>query len=207
MNATARWALVVCTSVSAVAGFVWSQRGVRERGYVPMGEQVEMTLRRDDGTERVWTLSKEQLDLEALPQRALPEPAPRETAPDQRTESARALDAMALEALKAGEVARGFELFEQAIAADPDDWVPRSNYGRMLVLVTNFGEAQTQLERAAELRPDDPQIWLDLQTLYERSVRLDRAWAARRRAESLAGDRSITRDDRGFYLLEGNVLP
>jgi predicted Zn-dependent protease len=172
-----------------------------------MGEQIETTGRSEDGTERVWTLSKKQVELEPLPDRALPKPAPRETDPDQHTESARTLDAMALEALNAGDVARGFELFEQAIAADPDDWVPRSNYGRMLVLVTDYQEAQTQLERAAELRPDDPQMWLDLQTLYERSVRLERSWAARRRAQELAGDRSISKDDRGFYFLEGNELP
>jgi tetratricopeptide (TPR) repeat protein len=186
-----------------------SRRAARERvpGYVPMGEEVEHTVAGEDGADRTWTLSKRSVAIDALPDRVLPGAAPRETEPDEATESARTLDAMGHEALSRGDLANAVQYFEEAIAADPDDWVPRSSYGRMLVLATDYEKGLVHLERAAELRPDDPQVWLDLQTLYERAVLLERASYARRRAVALAGDRAIVKDERGLYHLEGTKLP
>ena len=66
-------------------------------------------------------------------------------------------------------------------------------------------EALPHLERAAQLRPDDPQVWLDLQSLYERGQRLDGALEARRRAEALAGGRAIVQNEQGLYVLEGSA--
>ena len=97
----------------------------------------------------------------------------------------------ALEEWKHGDIAKAVELFEQAVAADPDDRVPRSHLGRLLTLMTDYERALPHLERAAALAPDDPQVWLDLQTLYERSQRLDGAFEARARAEALAQGRPI----------------
>src|SRR5262245_46098346 len=93
--------------------------------------------------------------------------------------------------------------FEAAIAADPDDRVPRSHYGRLLTLATDYERARPHLERAAQLAPDDPQVWLDLQTLHERALRIDLALEARRRAEELAGGRAIRQDPMGYYEIEG----
>jgi Flp pilus assembly protein TadD len=110
-----------------------------------------------------------------------PDPAPKDRQPD---ESARALDGLALEAWKQGDLQRALGLFEKAVAADPDDRVPRSHYGRLLMLATDYEAARPHLERAAELAPEDPQVWLDLQSLYERTQRFDQSWQARARASS-----------------------
>lgn len=172
-----------------------------------MGETVERVLPSEEGAERSWTLRKQQIALDELPDRALPSPAPRSSEPDERTESARTLDALALDAWRNGDFRRAVELFERAVATDPDDAIPRSNYGRLLVLALDYPRALAQLERAAELAPHDPQVWLDLQTAYERSVLLERASYARRRAASLAAGRRIVKDERGFYLLDGTEFP
>lgn len=205
---------IVCAVLVALGGLVWwtdleSRRAARERRprYVPMGEEVERVLRGADGEERTWRLEKRSVAVEDMPARVLPGAAPRQTEPDSATESARTLEAMAQEALSRGDVAGAMNFFEQAIAADPDDWVPRSSYGRMLVLATAYDKALEHLERAAELRPEDPQVWLDLRTLYERSLLFERASYARRRAESLADGRAIAKDERGLYHLEGSELP
>ena len=63
--------------------------------------------------------------------------------------------------------------------------------------------ARPLLERAAALAPDDPQRWLDLQTLYEHSQDLDLAFEARKRADALAGGRPIVQDWAGFWVIEG----
>jgi Flp pilus assembly protein TadD len=70
-----------------------------------------------------------------------------------------------------------------------------------------YGDALPHLERAAELRPDDPQVWLDLATYYERKLIFEQSWEARRRAESLAAGRSISQDERsGFWVVEGESI-
>jgi tetratricopeptide (TPR) repeat protein len=102
-------------------------------------------------------------------------------------ESARALDGAALEDWKHGNLTDALAGFDRAIAADPDDRVPRSHAGRLLSLMTDYAQALPHLERAAQLAPEDPQVWLDLASLYERSQRLDASFEARARAEALAG--------------------
>ena len=202
------------TGALVVAGALLLWIGLRARspepampGYVPMGESVEHVVRSDEEGERVWTLSKQRLSLEELPDRVLPSPAPRSSEPDAERESARTLDALALDAWRRGEVLGAVDFFERAVAADPDDAVPRSNYGRFLILAEDYERALLHLARAAELSPDDAQVWLDLQTLYERSLLLERAFYARRRAESLTHGQEIRKDERGFYLLESTVFP
>jgi predicted Zn-dependent protease len=137
----------------------------------------------------------------------LPEPDP--AAKDHKpSDSARALDGQGLEVWKQGDLQQALKLFEQAVAADPDDRVPRSHYGRLLTLTTDYEAALPQLERAAALAPEDPQVWLDLQSLYERTQHLDLSWEARAKAEALARGRAITQDELGLYQVEGaNWLP
>ncbi len=196
-------------ALCAIAGLVWlaqprGQQVVREGEALPFDEKVEMRfVDEKTGAAETWKLEKKVTTREeAVGELSLPEPDPA-AAGHEPDESARTLDAMALEAWKSGDVERAIERFEAAIAADPDDRVPRSHYGRLLTLATDYERARPHLERAAELAPDDPQVWLDLQTLYERSLRIELALEARVRAEALAKGRPIRQDPMGYYEIEG----
>jgi len=173
---------------------------------VALGETSQRVLPDPEGNPEVWTISKRELELEDLPERVLPQPAPRDTAPGAHTDSARALDARALEAWKHGEIEQALGLFAAAVEADPDDAVPRSNYGRLLLLMAAHEQALPQLERAAELNPDDPRVWVDLLSYYERNVLLERAAYARERAEALAGSRRLVRDETGLWRLDDESI-
>ena len=207
--------LLALLSFAVLAGGVWwfvHPRGphvVDERGALPLGEPIERRFRDDEtGETEVWKLEKKATTREeALGNRKLPEPDP-SGKDHEPNESARALDGLALEAWKQSDIQKALGLLEQAVAADPDDRVPRSHLGRLLTLAVDYGAARPHLERAAALAPEDPQVWLDLQSLYERSQDLDLSWEARARAEALAGGRAITQDELGLYQIEGsNWLP
>ncbi|MBW2716863.1 MAG: tetratricopeptide repeat protein, partial [Deltaproteobacteria bacterium] len=135
-----------------------------------------------------------------------PGPAPRDSAPGPHTDSASVHNARALESWKYGDLRRALDLFEAAIDADPDDWVPRSDYGRLLVLMTDYEKAKTHLERASELAPDSPRVWIDLVTFYERNLLFERAGYARERAEKLTGGQEIVRDETGLWRLESDPI-
>lgn len=177
---------------------------------LPMNETVELRwIDEQTGEEDVWKVTKREITPEdRAAAGALPEPDPDagDHVPD---ESARALHAMGLESWKRGEIREAMEQLAEAIEADPDDPLPRTPYGRLQLLAMAYSEAQTHLERAAELNPDDPQVWLDLATLYEKTRVMDRAWAAHRRAEELVGDGAIYQDEvSGFWVVEGtNIYP
>jgi tetratricopeptide (TPR) repeat protein len=174
---------------------------------VPLGKTVTQMLPGPDGKPEAWKITKQEVPREKLPDLVLPKPAPRTTPEDDRTESARALDAQAMEAWKHGDIQGALDKFEAAVKADPEDPEPHSDYGRLLTLMTDYRNAQTHLERAAQLRPGSPQVWLDLATFYERNTLLERAAYARQKAEQLAGGQKIVRDANGFWILEGNVFP
>jgi len=173
---------------------------------VPMGETVVRVLPDSEGEPEVWTLSKRQAQRDEIVAEMLPEANPRAGPPDERTDSARALDARAMEAWKAGNLQETLDLFAAAVAADPDDWLPRSNYGRLLVMLTDYEEAGTQLERAAELNPDSPRVWLDLYSYYQRSMQLERGFHALARAQELAGGEPIVQDWSGLWRLERDSI-
>jgi tetratricopeptide (TPR) repeat protein len=173
---------------------------------VPIGETVERALPDAEGKPEVWTISKQEIALEDLPDQVLPRRAPRDSAPGSHTDSARALNARALESWKHGDVRGALDLFEAAIAADPDDWAPRSDYGRLLLLMTDYEQAWTQLERASELEPDSPRVWIDLISFYERNQLFERAGYARQRAQELAGGQTIVRDETGLWRLENDSI-
>jgi predicted Zn-dependent protease len=98
------------------------------------------------------------------------------------------------------------ELFAAAVEADPDDAVPRSDYGRLLLLMTAYDQALPQLERAAELTPDDPRVWVDLLTYYQKNILLERANYARQKAAALSGGRELVLDETGLWRLEGESI-
>lgn len=195
--------------LAILAGGVWwfatppGPLVVEEGTPLPFDQPVEMRFRDEEtGNTESWKLEKKTTTREdALKTMELPQPDPAGEAhvPD---ESARALDGLALEAWKQGDLPQALQLFEQAVAVDPDDRVPRSHYGRLLTLMTDYEAARPHLERAAALAPEEPQVWLDLQSFYERTQFLDQSWEARARAEALAGGRGITQDEMGMYQIE-----
>jgi tetratricopeptide (TPR) repeat protein len=170
-------------------------------------EPVDMRWVDDEtGEDELWKVTKR--DTEPAEREPAPLPEPDPNAGDHRPdESARTLHAMGLESWKRGEIVEAMEQLAQAIEVDPDDPLPRTQYGRLLVLGMSFGDALPHLERAAELSPDDPQVWLDLASIHERTRNLNASWEARRKAEELAGDLPILQDPvSGFWIVEGTSI-
>ena len=165
-----------------------------------MGETEVQQIRREDGTVEKWTYSKAEMPDTSRSEEHKP-------ITSQPTGAATVPNEQALNAWSTGDIRGAIDLFEKAIAADPNDPVPHSNYGRRLTAMVAYEQALPLLLRASELSPDDPQVWLDLLTLYEKSLQFSRANAARQRAQELAGDRAMVRNDYGAWLLEGNSLP
>lgn len=173
---------------------------------VPLGETSEQVWIDADGQPVVWKLQKRQADREALVAELLPAPAPREQPPDERTDSARALNDQALEAWKTGRLADALTLFENAVATDPDDWVPRSDYARLLVMMTDYEKAGPQLERAVELNPDSARVWLDLYSYYQRNMQLEKGFHAYGKAKALARGEAIVQDETGLWRLDSDSI-
>ncbi len=205
-----RWVLILAPLLLiAVAVLFWRMRDAEiPSGEVPVstGETVERVLPDAEGKPEVWTISKREIALEDLPDQVLPRRAPRDSAPGPHTDSARALDARALESWKRGDVRGAVDLIEAAVDADPDDWVPRSDYGRLLLLMADYEQAWTHLERASELKDDSPRVWIDLISFYERNLLFERAGYARRRAEQLTDGQAIVRDETGLWRLENDSI-
>jgi tetratricopeptide (TPR) repeat protein len=175
---------------------------------LPFDETVELRWTDEEtGEEDVWKVTKRETAPEdRLPGPVLPEPDP-DAGNHEPNESARTLLAMGLESWKRGDILEAMAQLRDAIEVDPDDPLPRTQYGRLKVLAMEYSEALPHLERAAALQPSDPQVWLDLATLYEKALLLDQGWGARRRAEELVGDGSIYQDElSGFWLIEGTSI-
>jgi tetratricopeptide (TPR) repeat protein len=119
---------------------------------------------------------------------------------------ARALNSKALEAWKHGDILAALDYFKAAVAADPEDWMPRADYGRLLVLMTNYVEAGPHLTRAVELDPENPRIWLDLYSYYQRTLQLELALNARKRADELAGGDTIDQHRTGLWTFEDDSI-
>ena len=173
---------------------------------VPMGGIVKQLLPDAEGKPVEWTLTKKRVSREELSASLLPRAAPRQTPPDERTEAARAIEAQALESWKHGKIEDALKAFEKAVEADPDDAKIRGSYGRLLTLMTTYDKAYPHLKRAAELEPEDPQVWVDLLSLYERDSLIDQAIEARRKIQELAGGRELVQDESGLYVLEGGKI-
>ncbi len=194
---------LVCGLGLAVAVFYWNREVDLTPRPVPLGKTVTQRLPGADGKPETWTFTKQEVPREKLPDLVLPQPSPRKSPPN---DSARTLNGLALEAWKHGDIPEALVQFDAALAADPDDSEVLTQYGRLLTLMTDYDAAVAHLERSAQLKPEDPQVWLDLQTLYERNVLLERAGYARARAEALAPGAKITQDENGFYFLDGGSL-
>ena len=205
---TRRSGLLLAIAVVFVLGFAaFVIHSVQERDLspepVPLGKTVTQQLPGPDGKPETWTITKQEVPREKLPEMVLPRPSPRKAPPN---DSARALLGQALESWKHGDVEDTLEKFEAAQQTDPDDPEVLTQYGRLLTLMTDYERATPRLERAAELKPEDPQVWLDLATLYEKNILLERSGYAREKAEALARGARITQDENGFYFLDGEAL-
>ena len=174
---------------------------------VAIGKTTTQLLPDETGKPQTWKVTKFEVPRDKLPDLVLPKPAPRTTPENVRTDVARALDAQALETWKRGDIKGALEKFRAAVKADPHASEPHSDYGRLLTLMTDYRHAKPHLERAAQLKPGDPQVWLDLAIFYERNELFERAAYAKQRADQLAGGRNAIRDDNGFWILEGSTFP
>lgn len=174
---------------------------------VAMGKTMTQLLPDGNGKPQAWKITKWEVPRDKLPDLVLPQPAPRTTPENVRTDSARALDALALESWKHGDIQEALDAFDAAVKADPDAPEPHSDYGRLLTLMTDYQHAMPHLERAAQLKPEDPQVWLDLATFYERNELFERAAYAKQKADQLAGGRMAIRDANGFWIFEGTTFP
>ena len=171
-----------------------------------MDETVRMRwVDEETGEEDIWTVTKRSTTPEQRHGPPLPAPDPDATS-HQPVESARTLNAMALQSWKNGKIREAMTQLEAAVEADPDDPEIRTHYGRLLLLSMSYADAREQLENAAQLDPDDPQVWLDLATLYQKTMTMERSWEARGRAEALAEGREIHQDETGFWVLDGNTI-
>jgi tetratricopeptide (TPR) repeat protein len=171
-----------------------------------MDEPVRMRwVDEETGEEDVWTVTKSESSPHERKGPALPEPDS-SSATHQPDESSRALSAIALEAWKNGRILEAMDHLAAAIESDPSDPLPRTHYGRLLALSMEYRDALPHLERAAALRPDDPQVWLDLATVYQKMLVLDLSWEARRRADTLAEGREIRQGEMGFWVVDGNSI-
>lgn len=119
---------------------------------------------------------------------------------------ARALNTKALSAWKHGDILAALDYFEAAVASDPEDWLPHADYGRLLVLMTNYDEAAPHLMRAAALDPENPRVWLDLYSYYQRTLDLELALEARKRAQELTGQDAIRQHPSGLWTLEADSI-
>jgi Flp pilus assembly protein TadD len=122
------------------------------------------------------------------------------------TETGALLNQQAMNAWQIGEIREAMSIFEQAIAADPGNPAPFSNYGRLLTLMVSYQEALPLLQHAQALNPIDAQVWLDLATLYERTQTLEKSWEARAEATKLVGADAIVRDEQGRFIVQGGEL-
>ncbi len=201
--------LLILAFVTGFALFLGFQRHWDSVGPKPvaMGKTMTQLLPDEAGKPQAWKISKWEVPREKLPDLVLPQPVPRTVPQDTATDSVRALDAQALEAWKHGDIQGALDKFEAAVNADPEDPEPHSDYGRLLTLMTDYQHAMLHLEKAAQLKPEDPQVWLNLATFYERNELFERAAYAKQKADQLAGDRVAVRDENGFWIFEGTIFP
>lgn len=167
------------------------------------GQTASQSIVDEDGKTQVWQVTKSELPSDKRAERVLPVAEEPVEVNEKLNQSALLLNELAMRAWETGDIRGALEFFRAAVLESPQVAAPYTNYGRLLTQMASLEEALPLLERAAALAPDEPQVWLDLQTLYERAVLLERAHYARKKAEQLAPGWPIVRDDRGFWMLEG----
>lgn len=85
------------------------------------------------------------------------------------------------EYLKRGETEKALPLAENAVRVGPENFTSHASLGRVLIELDQIPQAIRELELAAKLEPDSPQVYLSLATAYGRAGR--KASADRARAQ------------------------
>ena len=83
--------------------------------------------------------------------------------------------------------------FEAVVRMRPDYGPGRHALGEVLLVLEKYKDAEEQLLAASRLMPEDPEVFLDLGTLFHLTGNLEQAASALRRAASLRQDHSWTR--------------
>lgn len=186
--------------VMAVLLVSLSDGGVDAPYAVPMEQAVTKSTQNQSITSLPLKASKQQRSAEKRPERL----QSRDSRPIHSyapSVEATRFNEQAQDAVAFGEIADALELFEAALTIDPNYAEAHSSYGRLLTRMAVYKKALPHLKRAAELRPENPQVWLDLQTLYERTLLLGRAYDVHNQAEDLVGSQQIIKNKQGFWVL------
>ena len=100
------------------------------------------------------------------------------------------------------------EQFREELALNPNDYLSRYQLGHIELSQHKLSEAETDLRRAAELDPANPDAFLELGQLYTETNRAEQAAAALRKSISLTTD--VTRNhyqvQRAHYMLARLLL-
>lgn len=100
------------------------------------------------------------------------------------------------------------EQFREELALNPNDYLSRYQLGHIELSQHKLSEAETDLKRAAELDPANPDAFLELGQLYTETNRAEQAAAALRKSISLTTD--VTRNhyqvQRAHYMLARLLL-
>ena len=106
---------------------------------------------------------------------------------------------IALQMIKEGRYQEAMPMAELATQTDPRSFVARNVLGRTLLELGETERAVKELEEAARLAPDSPQMFFHLARAYQRALRKDDAEKARQtflRLEKAARDRTPAGGDR-----------
>lgn len=100
------------------------------------------------------------------------------------------------------------EQFREELALNPNDYLSRYQLGHIELSEHKLSEAETDLRRAAELGPANPDVFLELGQLYTETNRAEQAQTALRKSISLTTD--VTRNhyqvQRAHYMLARLLL-
>jgi len=105
-----------------------------------------------------------------------------------------------LDALRSGSFAATREVYERAIAAQPDDWILRENFATLLNDFQLFPEALSHWQRMVELIPHAPDACVGLADALEGLGRSSEAIAWLRRALRLRSNQAETQHSLGLAL-------
>jgi tetratricopeptide (TPR) repeat protein len=98
----------------------------------------------------------------------------------------------ALETVSAGDLAGSVELFEKAVADEPDSAERQESFAKVLYQLERYDEAEPYALRALELEPSNVEMYMVLYSVYVGMGQLDQAAEALHKAEEVApGDPRI----------------
>ncbi len=103
-------------------------------------------------------------------------------------------------ATRRGQLDRALETARRGVEQRPDDAIARLWLGQMLLAVGQREEAETALQKAVELAPDDPRTLNGLFTFYIRTAQPDRA---RKTLQRISENAKLSESQRASILAQG----